>query len=428
MPQFAPATDAYFFIDGIPKQRGRYEIIRTGNFVGIRMGQRDGWVKGCNLQPFQNYTDALNNPASSPETLLTYLRGFIFIGESATIMTVWGSITGTLANQGDLLIALDNKVDVIATEKRIDSFSDLPTPVAGKITLNGGNLYNIYTMIDLQGNELICNNVAIRGISQELSGFTNGKITFTGTSSISYIRFDNIEMVINAPLGAFDWTFVNFYDCPNAVNIIAAQNIIMQTFGFINSSNFRVTGTIDSLVLAPNCIFRGVTNPTAVFFDIAPTAVINRRIRIQDSVFQTDFAGQTAVRVQSGATINIESFIMKTVRMNGIGTAFSGISGDDDRAFFFEVVGGNSINSTAIANMYMKNNAVPTVVGASGTRYVMAGVTEFGSVRQRFIHDVATNSLIYTSSVSRVFNIQVAYTVLSGSKGYILALTVMAYH
>lgn len=421
MTRIYSGGNSFFYIDGIPKQRGAYEIIRTGNLIGIRMGRRDGWLKGCELQPFSVYGNINGVPAANPEQLLTYLSGFIFIGQTATIMTIWGSITGQLTDQGDLAIALDNKVDVITSWKQISDISELPAPVSGVIELNtAGILYEFFGVIDLQGNTLrISETVSLRGGSQEIAGVSNGNVEIVSTCTIAYFRFENVAMTINAPTGAFDWTFVNFVNCPNVLNVAAADNIIFQTFGFINSPNFRITGTINSLVVSPNSIFRSVTNPNAVLFDITPTAIINRRIRIQDSVFETNAPTQTAVRVQSGASIGIESFIFKTVRMNGNGTAFSGINGDDDRAFFFEVVGGNSINSTAIANMYMKNNTTPTVVSVSGTRYAMAGMTEFGAVRQRFIHDVATNSLIYTSIVPRIFNIQVAYSIISGNNNVV---------
>ena len=214
MTRIYSGNNAFFYINGIPKQRGAYEIVRVGERVGIRMGRRDGWIEGCDLQPFSVYTDANGNPATSVQQLLTYLSGFIFIGQSATIMTVWGSITGQLTDQGDLAIALDNKVDVISTWKQVKNLSDLPAPVGGVIELDDtGTLYEFFGIIDLQGNTLrISETVSLRGGSQEIAGVSNGIVQVLKTCTISYFRFENVSMTINDPTGAFDWTFVNFFN------------------------------------------------------------------------------------------------------------------------------------------------------------------------------------------------------------------------
>lgn len=307
--------------------------------------------------------------------------------------------------------ALGDTTDIVY----VSSLADLPFPVEGQITLPENRLYFFLKMVDLGGLQINFGFNVFRGISQELAGIENATVVIDDTCTISDFRFNNTAITINAPLGAFDWNRVNMYDSPNAINVVAADNIVWETFGFINSYNLRVTGTVASLIMSPNCIMRSVDEPTAVFFTIASTAVITRRIRIQDSVFATSFATQTSLLVEPGASIQLESLILKTVRFTGLGTSVSGINGDDDRTVFFEVVGNGVINSTAIANMYMKNNLLGTPILAIDGRYPVVGNTLFADIRQKFEHIPAENSLRYISNVSRIFKIIVTYTVFSGT-------------
>lgn len=296
----------------------------------------------------------------------------------------------------------------------IDNINQLPTPVGGVINFGtDGNFYIFTKVIDCGGLEVNLGNNSFMGSSQELAGLENCTITVDDTCTVKYFRFNNVQITIDSPTGAYDWNTVNIYDSADCITVVNADNIVFEIFGFINSYGFKVTGTVNSIILAPNCIFRSATEPTAIYFELASTAVINRRIRIQDTVFASENALQTGIKVDALSTIGIESFIMKTVRFTGPGTFLDGINGGSDMASFFEVTGGNAVNSTAIANMYMKNNAVVTPIAVINDRYEMEGVTEFGPIAQRFVHDVATNSIEYISSVPRIFRIQAGYTVFS---------------
>jgi len=300
----------------------------------------------------------------------------------------------------------------------VSSMADLPAVVLGEIFINTGRLYYFLRVVDLGGAILRIGSCAIQGISQELAGIENAEVIVNDTATLSSILFRSCTIEIDAPLGAYDWQHINFYDC-NSIEIKQADNLVLDTIGFINTYNVVISGTINSFILAPNCIFRSILEPTATFLKIASTAVITRRIRIQDSVFQTSFVTQNSIVFEAGASIGIESFIVKTVRFTGPGTAVTGINGDNDKAFFFEAIGTGVINSTAIANMYMKNNLVPTLVTVIGDRYPMLGITQFGPIYQKFIHNLSENSLVYSSIVQRIFTVRVTYTVLSGSNNVV---------
>ena len=304
----------------------------------------------------------------------------------------------------------------------VDNINKLPNPVLGTYTLNES--YFFTEKIDFGGANVVLDNAAIIGASQEKAGITNANVTASSTSSVNWIRFDECDILIDAIGGAFDLTKNNFYGC-GYITIQNAANIILETSAFINSLGIDLVGTIDSLVLSPNCIFRnadiseGIPIPvgydTTNFVNIASTAVINRRIRVQDSVFSTSVATQKAINFEVGASIPVESLILKTVSFNGIGTALNGINGGDDRASFFEVKGGNSINSATIGSMVMKDNTVATVVSFQDDRYKVAGTFEAGAVMQRFQFDAVNNALEYTSVVPRTFIIQAPFTVRNDS-------------
>lgn len=323
---------------------------------------------------------------------------------------------GTNNNRFITPLLLENRLQERDPEIKVTSINDLPAPVSGVITLpSSGSLYGFYSMIDLGGNDIILGNNSFRGTSQELAGLENGRVIVQDTCTIQYFRFNNLQMIINATLGAFDWTKVNFYNSPNCIDVQAADNIVFNTFGFINSYGFKISGNLNSLILSPNCIFRSVTVP-ATMFELTATANIGRRIRIQDSVFATD-TGQTAIKVHPSATIGVESFLLNVVRFTGPGTYLDGISGIQDIAFFTLCDG--ILNSTAIANMYVKNNATETVITVQNDRYNVLGTTEISTLIQRFTHDSVNNAVTYTSSVERTFKVQCTFTLLGNTNNVI---------
>jgi hypothetical protein len=309
-------------------------------------------------------------------------------------------------------------------EKPIERLSDLPSPVAGVITLpNDGILYSFGAMIDLEGNEIKLGSNVFRGISQELAGIENGIVRVLETCTISDFRFNNVEMIIDTPTGAFDWSRVNFYNCPNVMDIVAADNIIFETFGFINSENFKISGTINSIVLSPNCIFRSAINPTATYFRIENTAVINRRIRVENSVFQTSAVGQKAVEFVAGASIPDERFRFTNVLFQGIGTALTGINGNDIKALFVKNEGGNVFNSARIGIMKMKNNTTPTVFATAGVATKIQGIFTSSSLIERFEYDSVNNCLIYKGAIPATFDLYGSIAVVASANkeigGYI---------
>lgn len=297
--------------------------------------------------------------------------------------------------------------------KYISSINDLPLPVGWVITLPSTWMqYFFLNIVDLQGNEIVFWENVFRANSQEEWWIANATITINDTCTISDFRFNNCQMTIDSIWWAFDRNRINFYDSANCLTVLNADNIVMETVWFINSYWFVIDWTLASLILSPNCIFRSVTTDSVTFFELTENAHITRRIRIQDSVFQTNLSGQNSIKVSPLASIWLESFILNTVRFVWPWTTLNWINWDIDIANFTNNSWTWVINSTAIANMYMKNNAVETVVSVIWARYAMAWVTEINTVRQKFTHILANNSLRYDSSIARIFRIQCTFTIL----------------
>lgn len=74
MPNIQAVNAQVFSVDGVPKQRGRYEVVVDGELVGIRLIGRNSYIKGCELQRFSNY-----NGLPSVNDVINFLKQTIFL-------------------------------------------------------------------------------------------------------------------------------------------------------------------------------------------------------------------------------------------------------------------------------------------------------------------------------------------------------------
>jgi hypothetical protein len=127
--------------------------------------------------------------------------------------------------------------------------------------------------------------------------------------------------------------------------------------------------------------------------------------------------GNIGVDFSTSASVPVESYILNGVNFSGAGTYLAGVLATDDKAQFFNCKGIQ--NSSSIANMYMKNNAVATDVLVQNDRYRVAGTTEINAIIQRFSHDLANNAVEYTSTISRIFKVLITGSLTSGQNNVI---------
>jgi hypothetical protein len=323
-------------------------------------------------------------------------------------------------------------VCIAETTQTISSLADLPAAVGGVITLVADHAYHITGHIDLLGARIEAAGItAITGTSSETASFTSTGLansipllTSRYTMPIRDITFKDVHTGIyfddnggaNAPL-ALDWRGVNFDNVPNIGTIGTVDNFIFETGSFLDSQNLIFSGTAGTIGVV-NSLLRG--NGTAGdIIKIAATAVVTRRFRmIYSSVIAT---GSTqGINVVTGSTIPSEGFILDTVNFAGGGTYLAGITTKDERALFTNLVG--VLNTTALGQLYMKNNATATDVIVANTLYRVAGTTETAtSVNQKFSHIVANNALRYTGAITRTFH-AVATFAISGPTNNVIGV------
>lgn len=306
----------------------------------------------------------------------------------------------------------------------VESLDDLPTPISNVITLGNDITYFFTQNLDLEGNRLVggSNTVLIGGSSE------NAKLTSTGlgvgvplftsmyTTPIRHLSFTDVDTAIsfdgsmNGNDMALDWTGVNFVNIPNIGIVKDGTNFIFDKGAFLNSKGLYFDGQLDTVGFG-NCLFSG-DGLLGEIIELAPTLTITRRFRIIYSSVVA-FGSTIGIKVDAATTIGIERFILDTVNFSGGGTYLSGISYSDETALFVSCVG--VVNTTAIANLYMKNNATPTPIAVIGNRYAMLGTTETNGNNQKFTHILANNSMRYDSTITRLFRILATFTIESGN-------------
>jgi hypothetical protein len=252
----------------------------------------------------------------------------------------------------------------------VASPSDFPTPVSGVITLEDNVTYFITTVVDLDGDRLVCgqNTTIIGGSSENCRIKSTGLATALITSVYSLpIRNITIEADValaldgDAVTTALDWFGVNFTDCATVGTIKDYSNVIMTDSAFLNSGGLTFNGTIGTIGFI-NCLFDCNATNTAITLDAALT--ITRRFRVAYSSFVV-LTGETGINTDVLATIPTESYILDTVNFAGGGTYLTGLDETSNDSLFINCVG---IPNTAVnGQLYMQNNATATTVAATNT-------------------------------------------------------------
>lgn len=299
----------------------------------------------------------------------------------------------------------------------VSSVSDLPTASGGVITLADNITYFFTTTVDLLGSRFVCGlNTTILGASSENCRIKSTGLTGTALiTSVYSLPIRNITIEADVALNldgdgtttALDWFGVNFTDCATVGTIKDYSNFIMADSAFLNSGNLTFDGTIGTVGFS-QCLFD--VNGTNTAFILPSTLTISRRFRIIYSSFVVG-TGQTALNVNTSATIPTEGYILDTVNFAGGGTYNTGVQYDDNKALFVNCKGIN--NSDSIANYYMSDNATVTNVITVATPLKIAGTTTANSINQKFTH--TNNRATYTGAINRNFKVTATVSVTSAS-------------
>lgn len=321
----------------------------------------------------------------------------------------YGYLTENQLNSGlstDTGYSIINKL-TIGTYNFVTALADLPVPINNVITLAAQNTYHFIGSVNIGNNRLVCGaNTMIKGSSSENSQITGASplISSAYTLPIRDITLNATTILaLDASLtggnNALDWFGVNFNGAIGTIkgytNFLATSCAVLScTNGFIFDGTFGTIGF-------NQCFFtQGITNP---YITIASTCTILRRFRVIYSSFIVDAIG---IQVSESATIPPEGYILDTVNFSGSGTYCTGVTYNDTKALFKNVVG--LPNSTSAAIAYMNNNATATVISATNTFYKIAGTTSASSINQKFTH--ANSKLTYVGGITRIFQVLVLAT------------------
>ena len=299
----------------------------------------------------------------------------------------------------------------------VNDITDLPTAVANVITLEAGKTYLVTTHIDLNGARLVAGGVCnVFGLSSETSSITSTGlgvstplITSEYTIVIENITIKDVGTAIdidgNSRVVALDWENVNFENVPTVGTINTCDNFILETSSFLNAGGLTFTGTVGTIGIS-NSLFNCDAANTVFILNSGLT--VTRRFRIIYSSFVV-LSGETGINIDPTAVISTENYILDTVNFAGGGTYLVGVLDDSDKSLFVNCIG--ITNSVSIGNMYMKLNTTPTAIDTQGDRYNISGTTQVNGINRRFNHDAANNALQYVGAQSKLFHVNLTFTI-----------------
>lgn len=294
--------------------------------------------------------------------------------------------------------------------KWVSSLSDLPTPVAGVITLTEG-AYFFTDTVDLAGNRLLMSGpVTLLGSSSETAGIKSTGLVGTALITTTYsMPVRNISLtapsgatVISAVAGsssyALDWFGVNFLDSPSIGTISGYSNCIFTDGAFINSAGLTFDSSVGTGAFG-NYLFQA---SAGTVITLPASLTVSRRFRIVYSSFVITGTA-TGINASTSATIPADSYILEQVNFSGGGTYTTGVPYTDTKARFVRCKGIS--NSATLGYATMINNATPTVIGGASTPTKALGTFTLESISQRFT--LASNNLVCGSTVVENYEISV---------------------
>jgi hypothetical protein len=299
----------------------------------------------------------------------------------------------------------------------VDNKNDLPTAVSGVITLQDNFTYFITTVVDLEGDRLVCGqNTTLLGGSSENCRLKSTGLVGTALITSQYsLPIRNITIEANLALNlngdgvttALDWFGVNFTDCNTIGTIANYSNFIAQDSAFLNSGGLTFDGTIGTIGFT-QCLFD--CNSGNTVFILPATLTVTRRFRIIYSSFIV-LSGETGINANTGASIPTESYILDTVNFAGGGTYLSGILVTDNKTLFTKCV--NISNTSVNGQLYMQSNATATTISNTIDFYKVAGTTSASVDNEKYSH--SNNRLTNDAIIERKYLIQATLSFTSGN-------------
>jgi hypothetical protein len=296
----------------------------------------------------------------------------------------------------------------------ISSLADFPVAdVNDEIHLPAG-AYWIKAHVNLADKRLVCDGiVTIFGSSSESSSLTTTNSSAMIETSYT-MPLMNISLtapiavqITGSSLDAYDFTAVNFINCPVSAIVNGCSNFIFNNGAALNSGELLFEGSCGTIAFN-NTLF--ITANSATSIKISDTCTITRRFRVIYSSFVT-LAGSTSLNVSALAIITPETYILDTVNFSGGGSYIVGVTTSSNKSLFTACKG---INNTAVnGQLYMQNNAVATPIGVINTWYKVLGTTSASSDNNKYLHN--NNRLTNDAAVLRSYLISCTLAFTSGN-------------
>lgn len=302
----------------------------------------------------------------------------------------------------------------------VSSKQDLPTAVAGVITLADNVTYFITTDLDLTGDRLVggSDTTIIGGSSENCTltstGLGVGVPLFTTeyTTPIRHISFTDVDTAIsidgNSRTVALDWTGVNFVNVPNVGTINTCDNWIFTKGALLSSKGLKFTGTVGTIGVNSS-IFVG-SGAAGNIIELDASCIVTRRFRIIYSAVVA-FGSTVAIDVDASATIPTEGFILDTVNFSGGSTYLGGIDNTSNDSLFIRCVG--ITNTSVNGQMYMQGNATATTITDTTNFFKVAGTTTASTDNEKYSH--TDNRLTNDATIERKYLISCTLSFDSGN-------------
>lgn len=254
------------------------------------------------------------------------------------------------------------------------SIADLPTPSGGAITLDATKMYIFSGMVDISPNYIIMNGAGLRGTDPQKDGVmssASGGVLRSTDTSIFMQNFTVIPTVDSA---------FNFSDSTGSkfCNIFSGCSVIGPSVGQISGFNaitliqnywnvadgLKVTGNVGKFT-ASYCFIVGVSSGSGIELLAGLTA---NDIDMANNYFI--YAGQTGIKVNSGATV--DRGILTSNMFRNVVTPLTGI--DSYSPGWRMRQNTNIPDSRADGSIYISTPSATTLT-LDGTFYKILGTT-----------------------------------------------------
>jgi len=300
---------------------------------------------------------------------------------------------------------------VIGNTTFVSSLDDLPAPADGVITLPARTSWVICTgELDLGGLELHCaGTVAIVSWSPEVAritstGHTSGRPLIYTERSITLHKIE-----INTPSGctgikgvgdgvnelAIDWSYVNFRGAGRSMDITDANNVVLNTIGWLGSDGILYDGDVGTLKVV-NSIWSLSGSQGAI--TLTDEARINRRIQIESCALIL-LDSSTGITADTDNVVNPEGMDIFRVNKSGPGALLNGITTSSDDVKVIESRGIDNTRRIGVLRVTGNTRPTPTTAGVATPALFDASALDENSLR---FDSPETGVLRYTSAFSEV--------------------------